>query len=178
MRWISTSVVVRSLMTGGSWGMASWKIWSSSDSTRFNTSPPSASTSLHSKYQSHNVRTYLQLQATIENKPSQSTAAVRLLYKMQQHLSASEPEIQKFLYWLQMQTQSKKRKSNNNHTNRISFSATELITKTLTITFVISNSGKQNIKRKTTSVYLWCAKVPFTYPKPFPETKQKQKNAK
>lgn len=93
MRWICTSVVVRSLMTGGSRGMASWKICSSSDSTRFSTSPPSVSTSLHSKHRSHNFRTHLQLQVTVGNKMSQSTAAVRLLYIMQQHLLASKSEI-------------------------------------------------------------------------------------
>ncbi|TNN45384.1 hypothetical protein EYF80_044405 [Liparis tanakae] len=44
IRWIWTSVVW--LASGASRGTASWKIWSSSDSTRLSTSPRSSSTRL------------------------------------------------------------------------------------------------------------------------------------
>lgn len=130
MRWICTSVVVRPLLTGGSRGTVSWKVCSSSDSTRFSTSPPpSASTGLHSTHQGHDVRTHLQLQEAVGNNlrllqaPScRSTATVRLLRKTQQHSSA---EIKKFLNWLHIQKQSKKKKKRikikQPHTTRKSF---------------------------------------------------------
>lgn len=131
MRWICTSVVLRPLLTGGSRGTVSWKICSSSDSTRFSTSPPpSASTGLHSTHQGHDVRTHLQLQEAVGNNheshsgsklPVDSYCTTRT-----QNAAAFisfQSWNQKFLNWLHIQKQSKKKwiKIKQPHSTRKSF---------------------------------------------------------